>query len=110
MASTKNTPKLNLVRAPLSNELIDHSQLNEQQNQVVNHRGSPLLVLGEAGSGKTTTLISAVANRINQGEDPNSILVITYGRHSASKLRDQIASANPAIIPLASFVGFAETV
>ena len=96
MASTKNTPKLNLVRAPLSNELIDHSQLNEQQNQVVNHRGSPLLVLGEAGSGKTTTLISAVANRINQGEDPNSILVITYGRHSASKLRDQIASANPA--------------
>jgi superfamily I DNA/RNA helicase len=96
VASTKNTPKLNLVRAPLSNELIDHSQLNEQQNQVVNHRGSPLLVLGEAGSGKTTTLISAVANRINQGEDPNSILVITYGRHSASKLRDQIASANPA--------------
>ena len=96
MASTKNTPKLNLVRAPLSNELIDQSQLSEQQNQVINHRGSPLLVLGTAGSGKTTTLISAVANRINQGEDPNSILIITYGRQSASKLRDQIASANPA--------------
>ena len=95
MASAKNTPKLNLVRAPFKNELIDHEQLNDQQKQVVNHRGSPLLVLGEAGSGKTTTLITAVAKRISEGQDPNSILVITYGRHSASKLRDQIASANP---------------
>ena len=96
MASAKNTPKLNLVRAPFKNELIDHTQLNHQQKQAINHRGSPLLVLGDAGSGKTTTLISAVAKRISEGQDPNSILVITYGRHSASKLRDQIASANPA--------------
>ena len=96
MASAKNTSKLNLVRAPFKNELIDHTQLNDQQKQAINHRGSPLLVLGEAGSGKTTTLISAVAKRISEGQDPNSILVITYGRHSASKLRDQIASANPA--------------
>ena len=96
MASTKNTPKLNLVRAPFKNELIDHTQLNDQQKQVIAHRGSPLLVLGEAGSGKTTTLITAVSKRISEGQDPNSILVITYGRHSASRLRDQIASANPA--------------
>ena len=96
MASTKNTPKLNLVRAPFKNDLIDHTQLNDQQKQVIAHRGSPLLVLGEAGSGKTTTLITAVSKRISEGQDPNSILVITYGRHSASRLRDQIASANPA--------------
>jgi len=96
VASTKNTPKLNLVRAPFKNELIDHTQLNDQQKQVIAHRGSPLLVLGEAGSGKTTTLITAVSKRISEGQDPNSILVITYGRHSASRLRDQIASANPA--------------
>lgn len=96
MASTKNTSKLNLVRAPFKNELIDHTQLNDQQRQAINHRGSPLLVLGDAGSGKTTTLITAVAKRISEGQDPNSILVITYGRHSASRVRDQIASANPA--------------
>jgi superfamily I DNA/RNA helicase/RecB family exonuclease len=96
VASTKNTPKLNLVRAPFKNELIDHTQLNDQQKQVIAHRGSPLLVLGDAGSGKTTTLITAVSKRISEGQDPNSILVITYGRHSASRLRDQIASANPA--------------
>ena len=96
MASAKNTLKLNLVRAPFKNELIDQTQLNDQQKQAINHRGSPLLVLGDAGSGKTTTLITAVSKRISEGQDPNSILVITYGRHSASRLRDQIASANPA--------------
>ena len=96
MASAKNTPKLNLVRAPFKNELIDQAQLTDQQKQVITHRGTPLLVLGEAGSGKTTALITAVSKRISEGQDPNSILVITYGRHSASKLRDQIASANPA--------------
>ena len=96
MASAKNTLKLNLVRAPFKNELIDHTQLNDQQKQVIAHRGSPLLVLGDAGSGKTTTLITAVSKRISEGQDPNSILIITYGRHSASRLRDQIASANPA--------------
>jgi len=96
VASAKNTLKLNLVRAQFKNELIDHTQLNDQQKQVIAHRGSPLLVLGDAGSGKTTTLITAVSKRISEGQDPNSILIITYGRHSASRLRDQIASANPA--------------
>ena len=77
MASAKNTPKLNLVRAPLKTELIDESQLSDQQKQVITHRSTPLLVLGAAGSGKTTTLITAVSKRISEGQDPNSILVIT---------------------------------
>lgn len=69
--------------------------LTPAQLEVVNHRSSQLLVLGQAGSGKTSTLIAAIANRIAAGEDPNKILALTYGRQSASKLRDQIASANP---------------
>ena len=95
MAAGKNTPELKLVRTKFESDLISDSQLTEQQKQVINHRGSQLLVLGPAGSGKSSTLIKAITNRINNGEDPNSILAITYGRSSASKLRDQIASANP---------------
>ena len=97
MASAKNTIELNLVRAGANLAKIANHELTSEQLQVINHRSSQLLVLGSAGSGKTTTLIAAISNRISQGFDPNSILAITYGRDSASKLRDQIASANPAL-------------
>ena len=95
MAAGKSTPELKLVRTNLKTDLISDEKLTQQQKQVINHRGSQLLVLGPAGSGKSSTLIKAIANRISSGEDPNSILAITYGRSSANKLRDQIASANP---------------
>ena len=95
MASTKNKLELKLVRAGATKALIAKQQLTTEQLAVVNHRGSQLLVLGIAGSGKTTTLIAAISNRISQGFDPNTILAITYGRDAASKLRDQIATANP---------------
>ena len=85
--------KLNLVRtAATTTKTLDFTP---SQLQVIKHRGSPLLVTGAAGTGKTTTLISAISDRIDQGCDPNTILAITYGRESASKLRDQIATANP---------------
>jgi superfamily I DNA/RNA helicase len=95
VAASKSTPELKLVRTNLKTDLISDEKLTQQQKQVINHRGSQLLVLGHAGSGKSSTLVKAIANRISSGEDPNSILAITYGRSSANELRDQIASANP---------------
>jgi superfamily I DNA/RNA helicase/RecB family exonuclease len=89
--------KVKLVRSPAKSELLAPEQLSAEQNKVINHRSSPLLVLGSAGSGKTTTLVNAVASRVAQGLDANNILAITYGRQSASRLRDQIASANPQL-------------
>ncbi len=52
---------------------------------------SPLVVLGGAGTGKTSLLVEAALARIAAGQDPNSILLLTYGRESASDLRDAIA-------------------
>ena len=97
MASAKSSVELNLVRATQANSAIPNERLTPEQLKIINHSGSRLLVLGQAGSGKTTTLIAAIAHRISQGVNPNAILAITYGRESASKLRDQIASANPAL-------------
>lgn len=95
MALIDEKLQIKLVRKPLTTNHLAFEQLSDQQKQIINHRASPLLVLGPAGSGKTTTLVMAIANRIANGEDPNQILAITYGRQSANRLRDQIATANP---------------
>ena len=65
--------------------------LDADQAAVVRHRGSPLVVQGGAGTGKTTVLIAAALTRIEQGQNPDSILLLTYGRERASELRDAIA-------------------
>ena len=72
------------------------------QGEVISFRGS-LGVFGKAGSGKTTTLIRAALSRMDAGQDPNTVLIITYGRESASIIRDQIAigAKSTATNPLA---------
>ena len=95
MASVKDNLELKLIRSTSLAKNLELKDLTPAQLEVVNHRTSQLLVLGQAGSGKTSTLIAAIANRIAAGEDPNKILALTYGRQAANKLRDQIASANP---------------
>ena len=95
MASVKDNLELKLIRSTSLAKNLELKDLTPAQLEVVNHRTSQLLVLGQAGSGKTSTLIAAIANRIAAGEDPNKILALTYGRQGANKLRDQIASANP---------------
>ena len=65
--------------------------LDSQQVAIVAHRGGPVVVQGGPGTGKTTVLIEAALSRINAGQNPDSILLITFGRESASQLRDAIA-------------------
>ena len=65
--------------------------LDADQQVVVAHRGCPLVVQGGPGTGKTTVLISAALARIQEGQNPDSILLLTYGRERASELRDAIA-------------------
>jgi len=60
------------------------------QRHVVDHRAGPLLVLGGPGTGKTSTLVEAVAARVAEGSEPASILVLTFGRRGALRLRDAI--------------------
>ncbi|MEW2375436.1 PD-(D/E)XK nuclease family protein [Micromonospora sp. NPDC047812] len=49
-----------------------------------------MLVLGGPGTGKTTTLVEAVAARVAEGVDPERILVLTFGRRDATALRQRI--------------------
>lgn len=84
-----------LIRRP--NDLKD-LQLSQDQRRVIEHRGSPLVVLGGPGTGKTTLIAESALSRIAGGEDPNSILMLTYGRERASELRDSVALRTTAIM------------
>jgi len=81
--------QLRLVRAePAAISLT----LSPAQLEASSHRGSPLILTGATGTGKTTTLIEAALSRIEGGQSPDSILLLTYGRERASELRDAIVT------------------
>ncbi|MEC4018346.1 ATP-dependent helicase [Streptomyces sp. H27-D2] len=71
---------------------VDPPALDAQQRAVVDHSGGPLLVLAGPGTGKTTTLVEAVAERVRKGADPERILVLTFSRKAAVELRDRMAA------------------
>ncbi|MEU3608280.1 ATP-dependent DNA helicase [Streptomyces sp. NPDC035033] len=70
---------------------VDPPQLDAAQRAVVEHDRGPLLVLAGPGTGKTTTLVEAVAARVERGADPERILVLTFSRKAAVELRDRMA-------------------
>jgi superfamily I DNA/RNA helicase/RecB family exonuclease len=66
--------------------------LDAAQRAVVEHPDGPLLVLAGPGTGKTTTLVEAVAERVRRGTAPERILVLTFSRKAAVELRDRMAA------------------
>ncbi|AWI30838.1 ATP-dependent helicase [Streptomyces sp. ICN441] len=70
---------------------VDPPLLDASQRAVVDHGRGPLLVLAGPGTGKTTTLVEAVASRIERGADPERLLVLTFSRKAAVELRDRMA-------------------
>ncbi|WP_371479656.1 ATP-dependent helicase [Kitasatospora sp. NBC_00315] len=84
------TSPFRLVRSPLAQPAPP--VLDRYQQAVVEHAGGPLLVLAGPGTGKTTTLVEAVVRRIEQGTDPERILVLTFSRKAAVELRDRMSA------------------
>ena len=84
------TSPFRLVRNPLAQPAPP--VLDPYQQAVVRHAGGPLLVLAGPGTGKTTTLVEAVARRIEQGTDPERVLVLTFSRKAAMELRDRMSA------------------
>ncbi len=67
--------------------------LDDDQQRVVDHVGGPLLVLAGPGTGKTTTLVEAIVDRIERrGADPSQVLALTFSRKAAEQLRDRVTA------------------
>ncbi|MER5998855.1 ATP-dependent DNA helicase [Nonomuraea angiospora] len=67
--------------------------LDEHQRAVVAHRSGPLLVLAGPGTGKTTTIVESIVDRIERrGVDPERVLILTFSRKAAEELRRRVTA------------------
>ena len=69
-------------------------RLTEQQQAIVDHRGSNLLVSASAGSGKTETLARRCLALLTDAAAPcgaDELLVVTFTRAAAAELRGRLA-------------------
>lgn len=64
--------------------------LNEKQRQAAEIITGPVMVFAGAGSGKTRTLTYRIANMINHGIDPTSILAITFTNKATNEMRERL--------------------
>src|SRR5215472_7900298 len=82
--------------ARVASSRIDYrAELNDQQFAAVTSGPGPALVLAGAGSGKTRTLTYRVAWLLDNGVEPQSILLLTFTNKAAREMLARVSVLLP---------------
>jgi DNA helicase II / ATP-dependent DNA helicase PcrA len=80
----------------VSTSSIDYrAELNDQQYEAVTSGPGPALVLAGAGSGKTRTLTYRVAWLLDNGVEPQNILLLTFTNKAAREMLGRVQALLP---------------
>jgi DNA helicase-2/ATP-dependent DNA helicase PcrA len=74
------------------NKIDFESNLNDEQLEVVNNIHGPMLIIAGAGSGKTRTIVYAVAKLLSSGVYPSQIMLVTFTNKAASEMIKRVES------------------
>src|ERR1700677_1623779 len=75
---------------------IDYrAQLNDEQFEAVTAKPGPTLVIAGAGSGKTRTLTYRVAYLIENGVEPENILLLTFTNKASREMLERVGNLLP---------------
>ncbi|MCE0483626.1 MAG: ATP-dependent helicase [Methylacidiphilales bacterium] len=86
---------LKKTAAPAGAKIDYRAQLNDEQYEAVTARPGPLLVIAGAGSGKTRTLTYRVAYLIENGVEPENILLLTFTNKASREMLDRVGNLLP---------------
>ncbi len=65
--------------------------LNIKQEEAVNHKSGPLLIIAGAGTGKTATITKRIQNIIKQGwAEREEVLALTFTEKAAAEMLDRV--------------------
>lgn len=75
-------------------------ELNDKQRAAVVHRGTPLLILAGAGSGKTKTLTYKAAHLLHSGfVTPEQLLLVTFTNKAAGEMKERVKKVAGTYLP-----------
>jgi DNA helicase-2/ATP-dependent DNA helicase PcrA len=86
-----------LKKNPASSAVqIDYrAELNDEQYAAVTAKPGPILVIAGAGSGKTRTLTYRVAYLIENGVEPENILLLTFTNKASKEMLHRVGNLLP---------------
>jgi len=68
------------------------SRLNKEQLEAATSPYAQNLIIASAGTGKTSTIVGRIAHLLNNGVQPNEILLLTFTNKAAAEMVERVAS------------------
>jgi DNA helicase-2/ATP-dependent DNA helicase PcrA len=83
---------------------------NKEQQDVIDHKDGPALILAGPGTGKTFVIVERVQKLVAQNVEPDRILCITFTEKATEEMKTRLAKAGNTKTTVSTFHSFCKEV